>query len=385
MNMTLSKKDLFDAIRMARPLLILFVCVAHIPSIQGYHSDYDQYDQLRTLVPVFVLDYLTRAAVPILTVFSGYLAYSSFQRHSYKKLIKGKAMRLLLPFLLWNFIAIALFWVYFQFTGHSLFNINELDSVYMFFSRLVGLDLHLPINAPTYFIRDLFVIMLLLPLVHLISKNVHSAVIFCSLYLSFFFILGLPGIVYFSDEFSAHIMFRVDMIVFFILGYFLARHGVQIPKVTSYTVLICTILMAVIGIFVSMYMSASTPSGRSFETIRLWCSTLFVLTAPALLSLLLSIQDNKLGKLLAFLSPYSFTLFLSHIISSQLYFYMVWSGLGWRVNEALPIWQLGIYVLFYCLFVSVGAVVLLTCWLKLKAMLFYRKGNQIRATQASSS
>ena len=358
--MTLSRSELFDAIRLARPLLILFVCLAHIPGIEGYQSDYYRYDQITTLWPIFILDYLTRAAVPILTVFSGYLAYASFKKRRYGQIVADKTKRLLVPFLFWNAVALLVCWLGYKVTGFNMAQIADVNSGYAVLSKLIGLDLQLPVNAPTYFIRDLFVIMLLLPVIHWVCSNAYATVIVLGMYLVLLWFI--PGIAYFGEAFSAHILFRQDMIVFFVLGYYIARHGLPIPSASGYTICVCTTLMIVIGVLISMYLAAFKPDMMGFMRVRFFCSLLFVLTAPALLCLLLKLKGYALGRLLSFLSPYSFTLFLSHILTGQVLYFIAHHFAGLQISEASSFWAIGLFALLYCLVISIGAIVLLEIW-----------------------
>lgn len=56
-----------------------------------------------------LVDLLGRSSVPLLSAISGFLIVSSLARKPYMAFVRGKAASLLLPMVLWNGIALALF------------------------------------------------------------------------------------------------------------------------------------------------------------------------------------------------------------------------------------------------------------------------------------
>lgn len=358
--MKLEKQDFFAAIRLARPLLIIFICVAHLPDMKGYFSDHDQWSNIASIMPIFVLDYLVRGAVPMLTVVAGYLAYQSFQKRSYVTLIKDKANRLILPFVVWNLISIFAYWSVYQLFGYAITNIADMNNFHAFASAMIGLDLNMPINVSTYFVRDLFVIMLFLPLIHFICHRIIVLVIVLFLYIAIFW--NSASINYISDHFATTLLFRVDMPLFFTFGYFLGSRRFNLPQVSVKGFTVVSIFMVLLGILFSMFLSAKEPSPETFTRLRVMMGMFFVLTAPALFSLLLWSRGNVIGKTLALLSPYSFTLFLSHIVTTQVFQFIFWELMGWKPSESSPLPELTAYTLCYVVFVVTSAILILNSW-----------------------
>ncbi len=365
--MTLTKNELFEGIRLIRPLLILCICIAHVPGIRGYHSDYDQYDQLSTLFSVYLKDFLARGGVPILTVISGYLAYSSYQKVPYFRLLIKKVKSLLVPFLVWNVIALAFCMVAFKLWGVNFLGFGRLDGFGSYINAILGIGLQMPINLPVYFIRDLFLIMLFIPLIDVICKRKMVFIVFSIIWLVYSWMSH--SILLISDAFSTHILYRTDMLLFFLLGYFYASQAFQIPKLSRYSIVAISILMAVIGLFVSMYLSGVSPSNYDYVNLRLLFSLAFVACFPVFINALILFSDSMGGRILKFISPYSFTLFLSHIVVLNVFSIIIFKLMGWHISErATPFIQM-FYIALYLFFICASAIFILMVWKKVLAHL----------------
>lgn len=363
--MTLTKNELFEGIRLIRPLLILCICIAHVPGIRGYHSDYDQYDQLSTLFSVYLKDFLARGGVPILTVISGYLAYSSYQKVPYFRLIIKKVKSLLVPFLVWNVIALAFCMVVFKLWGFNFLGFGRLDGFGSYINALLGVGLQMPINLPVYFIRDLFLIMLFIPLIHVICQKRVVFIVFSIIWLLYSWLSH--SVLFISDVFSTHILYRTDMLLFFLIGYFFAIQGFKLPKLSRYSIVAISILMAVIGLFLSMYLSGVSPSNYDFVNLRLLFSLAFVACLPVFINALVLFGDSVGGRILKFMSPYSFTLFLSHIVVLNVFSVIIFKLIGWHVSErSTPVLQM-FYIALYLFFIFTSAIIILKIWKKILA------------------
>lgn len=370
--MSLSQQELSQVIRLARPLLILFICLAHTPYISGYLSEHSQPLDIASLFPVILKDFFARGGVPILSVISGYLVVHSFKKYTYVDFLRNKFTRLMVPFMVWNAIALALMVIAAPFVGGETFN-----GVMDYISAIFGFQ-RLPINPPTYFLRDLFLMMVLAPLIHVLCKKIWVLLTAVVVYIFIFW--NQPGITFYIDGTAIPLTFRADSILFFTLGYFLALHNIQIPRFSGYNSIASFILITVIGVFTSMLLTATNPSGGIYVIGRALIGALFVLIAPAIFWGLLAIRSNIFGRLLERLSPYSFTLFLTHILSAQVFILLTRHQFKWFVNESFPIWQQTLYILSYLVFVSVAAVITLKVW-----QCFLGKLNLLKANAAQAA
>lgn len=353
LNSSLSINEASCAVTLARPILILLVCIAHIPGIAGYESNYDQYYDLSSLLAVFIKDFLARGAVPILTVISGYFAYFSFQKHSYFFFIKLKIGRLLLPFILWNVIALVFFYYLWQITGRIVGGIDQIHSPLNFLKATLGVY-QLPINPPTYFVRDLFILMLAMPVFEILCKSPLRLMLSIVAYGYFFW--SLPGMTFDLNGVIIPLTYRTDSTVFFMLGVSLASMNIKVPHIRRYSAWVFTILLLILGGFISMTISAFNPTAMEYVQARSMIGVLFILAAPALLSQLIATQDFRYARWVKRFSPYTFVLFLSHALTTQVFVMVTHQIFGWQVNESSSIFVQCAYIASYLLFVCSGAI-----------------------------
>lgn len=370
--MRLSGLEISQVIRLARPLLILFICLAHTPNINGYLSESSQPLDLLSLFPVIVKDFFARGGVPILSVISGYLVVHSFKKYAFTDFLRSKFMRLMVPFIVWNSIALLMVLIKAPFVGNE-----ALHGVMDYVSAIFGIQ-RLPINPPTYFLRDLFLIMACVPLIHWLCQKPKILLPTITAYLYVFW--NQPEIGFYIGETPVTLTFRTDSILFFSLGYFLALHNIQIPRFNGYSSIVCLLLITVIGVFTSMLLTATNPHDVIYVIGRSLIGAVFVLIAPAIFSVLLAIRSTLLGKFLGYLSPYSFTLFLTHILSAQVFTLVTRHRFQWLVNESYPVWQQSLYILSYLIFVSITAIVILTVWQRCVRKIQTVKNNWLAQT-----
>lgn len=358
--MTLAKNEIFEGIKLIRPLLILCICIAHMPGVRGYSSSYDQYDQIDTLFAIFLKDFLARGGVPILTVISGYLAYFSYKKIPYGSLINKKFNTLLVPFLIWNVIALVFCFFSYSVFQVSYLNYSSLDGWKSYMNVILGVNLNMPINFPVYFIRDLFLIMAFLPVIDFLCRK---KIVFSIFFIFWMFLSWVShSIVFISDDFSTHILYRTDMLLYFFIGYFYALNGFPIPKLGRYGVFVVMVFLGVIGLFVSMYLSGVNPDGYDFVNIRFLFSMAFILAIPTFFSFITLNLNSVFVRVLRSLSPYSFTIFLSHIIFLNVFSFFVYRVLGWSVTERSSLFEQIPFVLFYLSSVCMFAFFVLKTW-----------------------
>ncbi|WP_265501162.1 acyltransferase family protein [Paracoccus beibuensis] len=126
-----------DAIRISRVFCILFMSYVHLHILEPAGAEHDALTEI-------VSDTLGRSSVPLLSVISGYLMVSFFSRRSYLDALGKRFRSLIVPMIIWNGIAIALW-------GGS--GINDLLAL-TGSSKLIYLT----------FLRDIFVMSALTPL-----------------------------------------------------------------------------------------------------------------------------------------------------------------------------------------------------------------------------
>ena len=150
----------------------------------------------------FLFEIIPTYGTAILSIISGYL----FNEYSSKrsKLLKKKIKTLLIPYLISNGIVIILV-LLMKIIGFDTLNRLTYDSS-IIFEGLLSFNSE-PINPPTFFIRDIF---LLFCLISLFKKNYYS-ILFIIPYLIF-----------------GQLFIRIDVIILFICGWFISSTKKQI-------------------------------------------------------------------------------------------------------------------------------------------------------------
>ena len=149
--------------------MIIGIVILHLPP-------YEPLTQVGTsafsLLKAFFAHGLFRATVPVLTVISGYLVFYSNLHLRPLELFKKKTKSILVPLVLWNLpIAIAVFFVQkYQILGHQFSAQLYPPSLLDWLNALIGVTAD-PVNYPLNFLRDLFVISILSPVLWLFLKT----------------------------------------------------------------------------------------------------------------------------------------------------------------------------------------------------------------------
>jgi len=286
------------------------MCLAHIPLLEHYPHPLVGLDTPQSLVGPWLRDVLARITVPVLTVISGFLAWRSACSRSYVKLVAEKVRRILLPFLLWNLIALGLVFLMFR-----LFGLDFADHLARIqspgdFLRVVVAHNAMPVNLPTYFLRDLFLILLCVPIFSLLTRRLWLGLL-VAMVLSGLMLTVLPLFISLGGNV---ILYRNDMPLFFLLGFIIARHGNGLPSPSSLvSVVVCVgLLMASLGIAVAL--GQLKPPVELYLRLRPLLGLLALAALPFAISLIVAGRERWPVLALQRLSPYSYSIFLSHFL-----------------------------------------------------------------------
>ncbi|MEE9493928.1 MAG: acyltransferase family protein [Gammaproteobacteria bacterium] len=139
--------------------MIIGIVVVHIPPDIPVHSN-----NLLYMFDIFLTDGVFRAAVPLLTMLSGYLMITSRLDQNYILLLSKKTRSLFIPLVLWN-LPLVLFLYFlqkYQLLMHPFSENMYPFNIKVWLDGVLGLT-SAPVNYPLNFIRDLFAIFLLSP------------------------------------------------------------------------------------------------------------------------------------------------------------------------------------------------------------------------------
>ena len=175
-----------NSIELIRIIAVVLICFTHIR-----HDFTDGF-------PYLILEEIPKYGTLILSVISGFL----YAEYSQKKtnLLKRKIKSLLIPYLIANLMVLLPILI-FNYLGFNF--LNRLDyGVQLFTEGLCSLNSP-PINPPTYFVRDLFIVFCIFSLL----KKEWFALIFL-----------LPLLLF------GKILLREDILFLFLFGYFFSKY-----------------------------------------------------------------------------------------------------------------------------------------------------------------
>lgn len=352
----LDRAQLSLGVEVTRPLLILLMCLAHIPLLHHYIHESVGLHAPASLLGPFLKDVLSRATVPALTAIAGYLAWQSSRRRTYPAFVLEKSRRILVPFLLWNLIALGLVYLLLLTFGISYNGHPERIQSPMDLALVLLPYNAMPVNVPTYFLRDLLLILLCVPLFRLITHRLWVGLLAAAV------LLGLMlTVLPLSLNLGGHgILYRNDMPLFFLFGFLAARHARGIPAirvrpagwVLAAALLACLLVVIALG--------QLKPSVETYVRFRPLLGLGALAVLPFAFSLIAAGRNRWPVRALQRLSPYSYSIFLSHFLIAIL----ITANLpgpvsrwlhGLQIDNWAPLWlQCGFIVLYLGLCIGLG-------------------------------
>lgn len=302
------------AILMIRPLLILFMTLAHLFMI----------DHLSRMNVVTVLNFdnwlmvflkagLAKSGVPLLSLISGYLAVVSLERYGYGQVLWRKAKRLIWP-LFWSNLLFIILITYPEQARDP--NVRPDLQIYPF--NLLGwfqatfAFYRLPANEPLYFLKDLYTCFLLLPLLMLVSRVrfLNVAVIAWMAYKCIYLKSA-----FFFEVFPLWFI-RFDIVFAFYVGILLNYWQKDLViKNRNVNLGLVLLFLAATSLASVAYVVLAKPD---HEVLFLWTDFVVKVCSVAgcigIMSLLAG-YPGRLSRELARMSPYAYTLFLTHVFS----------------------------------------------------------------------
>lgn len=290
--------QLSQRIDLLRILLVLGIVLIHIPpsvllplEVQ-YSSNFILFYKIITEKTFF------RAAVPTLSVVSGFLFFLNFEAKGYVKSIQSKLISLALPLLLWNIpFWISVWWIQSYLSlGHSFRIALVPFEAVEHLNAVIGITSS-PINFPLGFLRDLFVCCLISPILYALLKKAPL--------IGF---VALAVIVY--NHWHQPWISRESILLGFYLGGLLFYHAKNLDWVDNFK-----------WLWLSLFSMASL--WVSFEAMRhvyepeytglgQWINVLRLLGLPAFWALSGLLLKERVGRVLRNMSHYSFFIFCAH-------------------------------------------------------------------------
>ncbi len=346
------------AIRAIRPLLIILMSFAHF----GILDHMSRINGAATLdfsnwLMVFLKGSLAKSGVPLLSLISGYLAVLSLERYGYLDLLVRKARRLVWPLIWANLLFIILITWPAQAQNPDVrpdlqiypFNLPGWFQATFAFYRI-------PANEPLYFLKDLFTCFLLLPLLAAVARAryLNVAVVFwmawkCIYLKSAFFVEIYP--LWFM---------RFDIVFAFYVGILLYhwKRGLVINSTPVNAGLVTVFLLSSSAAAVVYVLLAKPEHQELFLWLDFLVKLCSVLGCIAIMSLMAT-HPGRMSRLLDWLSPFAYTLFLTHLFVFT-FFSRAWTGL---FGEPVFFGISGVlYIVMMLVSAVVAAIVLKSAW-----------------------
>ena len=360
----------FDLLRV---VMVVSICWAHVPIAPGYAVTIGD----GMLGPLFK-DVLSRAGVPMLTVVAGYLACASLQRKGVSGFYWHKVRRLALPFVVWNVAALLVLWLLSWGTGYVVpAEILVYDSPAALFASMFGTN-RIPLNAPLYFLRDLFLVALLTPLMGRLAVSVVASLLFV-------LVVTVCALQYVQVAVSGHVLlYRIDMLLFYFVGYALAWRNVDMPRFRPAAAFAATVSALMGCVLVAWLLVRLQPELSAYLSLRPLFGWLAVLCLPALYGVYCCVWHVRGVALLQALSPCAFHIFLTHQITAYVILILIVQyapegAVFEAASGAAGELRLALFLVFYTL-----ACVLVGVLVRLVLLKRWGRGNRVLVAGFSS-
>lgn len=230
----------FDLLRFPLAIVILVVHIfstTGVPTAQGISQV-----QLFPIVQDFINAFLRGHSVPIFFFISGYVFFlgRNLTFTSYWKKLKTRFFSLFLPYMIWNTIAL-LIAIFVSIILKRELSINIENIVSCFWAcngEITGLpnNLNLPINGPTWFLRDLMLIVIITPLLNVLLKG-HKGVFF----------VALLFVLYLCYNWGIKVLYPTTSLLFFSFGAYISlNNGIDTIKKFGKTSICTYIILGII-------------------------------------------------------------------------------------------------------------------------------------------
>lgn len=287
------KIRLSEAITWLRFPLIFLIIMLHCYSVQRLEGDHDTY--FKVLYPFSL--WLGETGVPGFFFISGYLFFLS--KKTYLQKIKTRIYTLLTPYLLWNLIFLMIYLASYalgypqDINRRNMADYQLIDYLRLFWDR--GEFDHgnfVPILCPMWYIRNLFIISLISPILYYLIRFAREL---------FIIAVALWWMT------SYHNAFISQTVLFFSLGaYFSILENNPLKVVTKGRVLFIVLFLIFATGDILTHVSFSSPYTLQIHRIALICNI------PALILLAEWRTQTTLSKRTQFLSQAAFIVFCVH-------------------------------------------------------------------------
>lgn len=327
-----------ERIALLRPVLIFLVMTTHIPGSMYRPDMIGRPLDVGNYLHAMLSGVIAVGALPLLSIISGYLALFTFQKYGYGQTLQKKFYRLFLPMLFWNLL-FALYIYSVQASGTSF---RPDLKLYPLFPLSVDWVLgvlalfKLPANPPLYFLRELLLCFVLLPLLSRAARRWYTAV-------PLMLLIAWMAV----NRIHLYFFLRIDIYGFFVLGLFLAHHRAELAGVRQWLsrAWVQVLYLAGCAVFAALLAryAFQVPNQNFFKLMKLG-----TLLAPLAFWMLSAYVVGWPKRFLLWVSPVSFAVFLGHVPVQSLMF-SLWSNYFGRnplEQDYFKFWSLSMLMCF---------------------------------------
>lgn len=208
----------FDLLRFPLAIVIL---VVHVFSVTGILTQYGaSHTQLLPVIQDFINAFVRGHSVPIFFFISGYVFFlgRDLTCSSYCKKLKTRFFSLFLPYMIWNAIAL-LMAIFISINLNRELSINIQNVVSCFWAcdgEIIGLpnSFGLPINGPTWFLRDLMLVVIISPLLNVLLKGNRGG-----------YFMTMLFVLYLCNNCDIDVMLPITSLFFFSFGTYISLNN----------------------------------------------------------------------------------------------------------------------------------------------------------------
>ncbi|WP_244480288.1 acyltransferase [Rhizobium sp. Root1220] len=321
-----------------RIVLISGIVFVHIPSDAAsspFIGTYGVFDWIR----VFLTEALFRVGVPCLSAISGYLLFrGGLENFSYPKTVRTKAQTVLLPFLLWN-TAFVLAIILASTIGVGDGYLPEIwhASARELVTQVLAVE-NFPANVPLYFLRDLFVCILISPLLAWLISRVPL------LTLSALLILAL------LPELSLYLVIKRSILFSFSLGIYIGLQRFDLRALDRYASAGVGLLLAASALLATAIYSTGPLLP---DWVQLFRNALAIVGALGFWLLSAPMIRTQIGQRLAKTGSLSFWIFCAHY-PLLVFLWILWGKTG---IHFYPLFFVGSLALLFPVLMATNGVV----------------------------
>ena len=284
-------KERIRSIDCMRGVAILAVLLIHVTTRTLEASKFDLTDFSLTLF----LNQITRFAVPLFFIISGFVLELSFKEESYWSFIKRRFSKIFIPYIFWS-----------AFYYLVIYNNNHDNSLKVILTGNASYQL--------YFIPALLVFYCTFPFIHKLYKYISNRVFLIAFSL---FEVGLLYINYYVKAFDLGDSINVMILgyFFFVIGIIAARNKDKIDIFVKKTRTILTTLMLFGGIYIFWEGRNGYLMTHNYLTYySQWRPSVLIYTILVCLTLYYYFEHTRLqGLLISRFSKHSFLVFFIHV------------------------------------------------------------------------